>query len=428
MAENLKALLNGATGITDDSRKVQKGFVFVAVKGLTVDGHDFVLDALNNGANVVIGQKNLDSFGAKYIKVQNSREALGILASNFYKNPSQKLKVIGVTGTKGKTTTCHLIYHILTKLGKKVGLVSSISAKIGDKEIDTGFHVTNPDVLSLQKFLSEMVDVGCEYAVVEVSSHGIDQGRIAGVNFEVGVLTNIASEHLDYHKTLKEYKRVKMSFVNSANMQVISPKSTKLKVLSGDFNNVNAATAVEVCRSLGFSEQDSISTLDSFELPSGRLEEVQNDLGIKIYVDFAHTPDSLRAVLTYLKDTARGRLISVFGCAGERDKLKRPKMGKIASELSDVVILTSEDPRTERSEDIIGQIRSGMKSNPLNVYEIIDRKKAIEFALKSARKGDVVGVFGKGHEKTMNLDGIHEIPWSDQDIIRDLLKEVEKVR
>ncbi len=410
------------TGITDDSRKVSKGNLFVAIKGLKSDGHDFIPQAIAKGAKVIIGEKNFSQLQIPgeitYIQAADSREALGISASLFFGEPSEKLTVIGVTGTKGKTTTCHLIYHILTKLGKKTGLISSVTFP--------GFHVTTPDVITLNKLLKEMVDAGDEYAVIEVSSHGIAQKRIAGIKFDAGVLTNIAPEHLDYHRTFAEYEKVKLSFIKKAKIQIIGKKDTKINILPGRFNNLNAQTAVDTIEALGFDKKKAIESLNSFELPEGRLEEIKNNLGFKTYIDFAHTPESLEAVLKYLRLITPGKLIAVFGCAGERDKLKRPKMGKIASEYSDVVILTAEDPRTEKVEDIIYQIRAGISKNFKNVLEEVDREKAIEMALKMANPDDTVGLFGKGHEKSMNYDGIHEISWSDQKIVRKYLKIINK--
>lgn len=397
-----------------DSRKVKKGDIFVAIKGLTVDGHDYVDEVLKKGAKLVYGEKDIKN--PKYIRVPSPRQKLGELCSEYFKNPSSKLKVIGVTGTKGKTTTCHIIHHILTANGKKAGLISSISTQ--------GFHTTAPDIITLNKTLSDFVKKGYEYVVLEVSSHGIDQGRIAGIKFDTSVLTNIAPEHLDYHKTFKEYKRVKMLFVNSAKYKVFSPKKATLKILEGDFNNLNAETAIEVVKELGIGNKEAIAAIKTFKLPVGRLEEIKNNKGFRIFVDFAHTPDSLQAVLKYLKTITKGRLISVFGCAGERDLLKRPKMGKIGSYLSDEVVLTAEDPRTEDVNKIISQIKSGIPKEYKNVYSLPDRKKAIEFALNKAEKGDTIAFLGKGHEKSMNLDGVHELPWSDQKVIMNILKKL----
>jgi UDP-N-acetylmuramoyl-L-alanyl-D-glutamate--2,6-diaminopimelate ligase len=424
MGQNLELLLKNQTGLTDDSRKVKKGYVFVAVRGRTVDGHDFIGEAIKNGATLIVGERDLKIKGVRYLKVGDSREVLGRLSSVWYGNPSENLRVIGITGTKGKTTTVHLVYHILTNLGEKVGLISSIAAKIGDKEIDTGFHVTSPDVISLHKFLKEMVDAGCKYAVVEVSSHGIDQKRIAGVNFEVGVLTNIAPEHLDYHKTFAEYKKVKTSFINSCRFKVIAPRQTNINALPGEFNNLNAEAAVETVEKLGFNRKKAIAALDSFDLPEGRLEEIKNDKGFRIFIDFAHTPDSLEAVLRYLRTKTKRKLIAVFGCAGERDKKKRFKMGKISVNLADISVFTAEDPRTEDVNKIIDQIIAGAKkSGNKNFFRIPERGEAIFFAIqKLAERGDIVAILGKGHEKSMAYGGA-EHPWSDREMVINVLGE-----
>ena len=376
-----------------DSRKIKKGDTFVAIKGLTVDGHNYIEDAKKRGAVKIYDQGD-------------TKQILGKLASEYYKNPSSKLKIVGVTGTKGKTTTCHLIHHILTQNGKKTGLISTISVD--------GFHTTTPDVVTLNKTLAKMVNQGYEYVVLEVSSHGIDQGRIAGIKFDISVLTNIAPEHLDYHKTFKEYKRVKMMFVNSAKYRVFSPKTTDLKILKGDFNNINAETAIEVCKELGISKEESLKVLKSFKLPSGRLEEIKNNLGFRIFVDFAHTPDSLEAVLKYLRTITKGRLISVFGCAGERDPRKRSKMGRISTNLTDLSIFTAEDPRTENILKILNQMKRGAVNK--KYLSIPERGEAISYALSVAQTGDIIGVFGKGHEKSMCFEN-YEHPWSDYDFI-----------
>ncbi len=235
-------------------------------------------------------------------------------------------------------------------------------------------------------------------------------------------LTNIAPEHLDYHKTFKEYKRVKMSFIKSCKYQVITPKETNLNILPGKFNNLDIEAALGAVEKLGVSRESGIKTLKSFKLPEGRLEEVKNNLGVKIVIDFAHTPESLEATLKYLRTKTKRNLIAVFGCAGERDHYKRPKMGKIASLLSDKVVLTAEDPRSEKVEEINSQIKCGINMKIHEVCDIPDRKKAIRFAIDSAKKGDTIGIFGKGHEKSMNLDGVHEIPWSDRGTIEKILK------
>lgn len=394
-------------GITSDSRLVKKGFAFVAIKGKTVDGHNFINDAKKRGASYIYDGPD-------------GREKLGELASEFYGNPSQKLKIIGVTGTKGKTTTCHLVYHILTTLGHKTGLITSITAE--------GFHTTTPDVVSLNKDLAEMVKNKYEYTVLEVSSHGIDQKRIAGVKFDVGVLTNIAPEHLDYHKTFKEYKRVKMSFINSCKYKVIAPTDTNLDVLPGLFNNLNVEAAVKAVEFFGIKREEALNSLKTFKLPEGRLEEIKNNLGIKIIVDFAHTPDSLKAALKYLRTQTSGKLFSVFGCASERDIKKRRKMGKISGILADTSIFTVEDSRFENINHIFYQMKKDLpaQSGNKNAICIPERGEAIVYALSIAKKGDTVGIFGKGHEKSLSYKGF-EHPWSDQEAVRDYLNAHDDV-
>lgn len=407
-------------GIQFDSRKVKPGYTFVAVRGQNFDGHDFIDEAVRRGVTKIYGEKDISEawpaspvkiLSANYIRVEDSRQKLGELASEFYGNPCQKLKLIGVTGTKGKTTTCHLIHHILTKLGKKTGLITSITMG--------GYHITSPDVITFHKLLKEMVDKGYEYGVIEVSSHGIDQKRIAGAKFDVTVLTNIASEHLDYHKTLEEYKKIKIDFLNSGKIKVVSPKDTKINILPGKFNNLNAETAIEVAEKLGFKRLNAIKTLHSFKLPEGRLEEVPNKLGIKIYIDFAHTPDSLKEVLTYLKGKTKGKLISVFGCAGERDTKKRSKMGKISSEIADYSILTAEDPRHESIFDILKSMKKNVRDSGKYIC-IPERGEAIVHALSVVERGDCVAVLGKGHEKSLAYEDF-EHPWSDREAVNNYL-------
>ena len=441
MQKNLKELISpDIVGISDDSRKVKRGEIFVAIKGLTSHGHNFIPEVIRKGVKVIVGEKsskelNIPS-GISYLRVDNSREALGVLASEFYDNPSEKLKIIGVTGTKGKTTTCNLIYHILTSLGKKTGLVSSIGARIDGRKIDIGLHVTSPDVIFLQKILKEMVEARCEYAVVEVSSHGIDQERIAGVRFDVGVLTNIAPEHLDYHKTLAEYKRVKLKFIKSTKTKISSKDETDINILPGKFNNLNAQLAVDVAVALGIDKNAAMKTLYSFKLPPGRMQEIENELGINIYIDFAHTPDSLKNVLGYLRGRTKGRLIAVFGCAGDRDRAKRAQMGRIASELADIIILTAEDPRSEKPQEIIEEIAKGAEqagSFKISPYEDLpeskkvfikmpERGEAIVFALGYARQGDIVVILGKGHERSLAFGGF-EHPWSDEEAVENYLEK-----
>jgi UDP-N-acetylmuramoyl-L-alanyl-D-glutamate--2,6-diaminopimelate ligase len=454
-------------GISDDSRKAKPGEIFVAIKGFHFDAHKFIAEVIKKGVKVVVGEESPKKSWIKkatYIKVKNSRAALAFLSSAWYDYPARNLKVIGVTGTDGKTTTATLIYSILETAGKKVGLISTVSAKIGKKEYDTGFHVTNPEPLALQGFLKKMAEEGLEYAVLEVTSHGLDQERVAGINFEVGVLTNISHEHLDYHKTYTNYLKAKAKLFLNSKIAVLNkddvsfgevknllPGNVKflsysLKNLKGKikkaviskfpqrYNQENAAAAITVAKYFKVSEKDIIQAIKAFPGICGRMEEIKNQKGIKVIVDFAHTPNALKNVLSFLKEKTKGKLICVFGCAGERDFEKRPMMGEIAASLAEITVLTAEDPRTEDVNQIIDQISIGCKKvgakelspfclNDLNhlnkkhyFFRVPDRKKAIEFVIqKLAKEKDVVVICGKGHERSMCF-GKTEYPWSDQKV------------
>jgi len=463
-------------GIEFDSRKVKPGYTFVAIRGLNYDGHDFILQAIKNGATEIVGEKNIEvPEGVVYTRVKDSREALGELASKFYGNPSEKLKVIGVTGTDGKTTTASLIYWLLKNSGKKAGMVSTVSAVIGDKEIDTGLHVTSPDPVALQGFLSRMVDEGCEYAVIEVTSHGIDQKRIAGVVFDTAVLTKITNEHLDYHKTFARYRDTKLSLLKRAKNVIINKDDLSYdylrgkldesqKVISysrekeadvfaseihdtregisfylniggdvdyiqlpitGIYNISNLLAAFAVVNNYKIPLKKGLKSLQYFKLPAGRMEAIETGKDFAVIVDFAHTPDALKEILTCLKEKTRGRLICVFGCAGERDLYKRPKMGRIASKLSDIIILTAEDPRHESIFDILESMKKYVKDSS-KYFCIPERGEAIVQALSMAKKGDCVAILGKGHEKSLAYEGF-EHPWSDQEAVYDYLNSDSNV-
>ncbi len=440
-------------GITDDSRKVQKDFLFVAIKGLTSDGHKFITQAIQNGAKIVIGENDLSNEipkGIIYFRVDDSRQALSLIAAWFYGKPSKKMKMIGVTGTDGKTTTATLIYWILKTAGKKVGLISTVSAKIGNKDYDTGFHVTNPESIELQKFLAQMVKSDLKYCVLEVTSHGLDQGRVYGISFDISVLTNITHEHLDYHKTFNNYIKAKAKLLNTSKVSVINKqylqkidkylKNTKKitfqkSTLIGEikktvearfpeeYNVLNSTGAILVSKKLGVDKPDIIRAIKTFPGVSGRMTEIKNEKGLRVIIDFAHTPNALKNVLEVLKSQklANNKLICVFGCAGERDTKKRPMMAEISTTIADISIFTAEDPRHEKVKDIISQMAKGVVNKKAKVYKVEDRKKAIKFAIEEvAQNGDIVIVCGKGHEKSMNFNGL-ERKWSDQEVANKLL-------
>ena len=438
------------SAVTPDSRRVKKNSLFVAVKGLNVDSHEFIDQVIEKGAAVVVGEVKpaADWLGKiTYVKVANSRKVLGCLAANWFGNPSRKLAVIGVTGTDGKTTTCNFIYSILNFSGHKTGLVTSINAKIGDKSLDTGFHVTNPEQLELQKILKLMVDAGCEFAAIEVTSHGLDQERVAGVGFKAGLITNVTHEHLDYHKTYDSYLLTKAKLMTISDFVVLNKDDgsyRKLKKMApadhlifsihdnfldkktnehlaqlfpGNYNVMNALGAAVLCRKFSILDENINSGLRAIRKIPGRCEKVGNTRGIKLIVDFAHTPNGLKSVLAVLKASSQGKLVCVFGCAGERDLLKRPLMGEISSKLADVTVLTAEDPRYEDVDRIIAQIKKGVNAKS-KVICIPERGEAVWYAInKVAKLGDTVVICGKGHEKSMAYKGI-EYPWSDRKAVK----------
>lgn len=388
------------------------------------------------------------------------------IANLACQNPGKKLFVIGVTGTDGKTTTASLIYHILNSAGKKTGLITTIGGEINGKSFDTGFHTTTPSSFALQKLLKLAVKENVEYLVLEVTSHALDQNRVEGINFKIAVLTNITHEHLDYHKTYENYIKAKSKLFRNSDLAIINAddssyakikpylnngkvftysldsKNSDLNIKSSafvfpsgyEFNLENFLAAVSVAKALKINNDIIQKSLLSFKLPEGR-QEVVYDGEFKAIIDFAHTPNSFENILPEMKKEAGGRLIHVFGSAGKRDKSKRPFMGSASSKYSDIIILTAEDPRGEKIDKINSQIKTGIKNgfsfaaNDLYedaggkriCFEVPDRGKAIEFALKIAQKGDVVVVTGKGHEKSMNL-GNGEISWSDHKAVEKALR------
>ncbi|MBU0998569.1 UDP-N-acetylmuramoyl-L-alanyl-D-glutamate--2,6-diaminopimelate ligase [Patescibacteria group bacterium] len=479
-------------GITDNSNKVKKGFLFVGLKGQHFDSHKKIEEVIKKGAVCIVGQiKPQEKWykNSTYIQVKDSRKILSTICSNWFGNPSTKLKVIGITGTDGKTTTSSMIYSILHAAGKKVGLVTSVAAKINGKDYDIGFHVTNPEAYQLQELLSKMVKNNCEYVVLEVTSHGIKQKRIFGINFDIAVLTNITPEHLDYHKTFKDYKNTKINFLlssknivtnftdksfrdikkNIKSQKLISygleekadlyatniketkegitfilhEASTKMQInpsFFGIYNVYNCLAAIAVSRQLNISDQTISQAIREFRLPEGRLEKINVKEDFDVFVDFAHTPNALEETLKILKGRTKGKLIVVFGCAGERDKTKRIKMGQIATKYSDFSIFTAEDPRSENVYKILSKQREGAMKNEVDEIKfgldfdkhifnsrskyfavVPERHEAIAFALlKIAKKKDIVVVLGKGHEKSMAYKNV-EHPWSDQEIILKIL-------
>lgn len=373
-----------------------------------------------------------------------------VLANIVYGSPTKRLKVIGVTGTDGKTTTTNMIYQILKAAGKKVSMVSTINAVIADKPYDTGFHVTSPDPFLVQKFAKKAKMSGDEYLILEVTSHALDQYRFWGIKFDIGVITNVTHEHLDYHKTFENYLNTKLKLLKDVKFAIVNyslkdkvkrqmltfgldegdfnQKDNKLELkMFGDYNIENALAALAVAYCLDIKKEVAQKALENFGGIKGRMNEIKNNKGIRIFIDFGHTPNGLEKALIALRTQTRsGRLISLIGAEGFRDVGKRAMMGEIAMKLSDIVIVTAVDPRgqieTINSQIVAGIEKAGGKDK-INYFVINDRKEAIDFAINSlARREDCIGIFGKGHETSMNLDGKKEIAWSDFEAVAKALK------
>lgn len=396
---------------------------------------------------------------------------VAILANIYYGFPSRKLKVIGVTGTDGKTTTTHLIYHILKSAGKKTSMISTVYAQIGEKQYDTGFHVTTPSAVMVQKLIFEAHRAGSEYFVLESTSHRLEQNQLWGINFEIGVLTNITHEHLDYHGTYDEYVKAKLKLLLNSKVAVVNEDDESYKILSQklparnasqsdvggkvknpsfakaskgwqkynsklkileklpeltDFNRYNYAAAYTVCRELKINDSMILKAMKTFQLPEGRWELVYNK-DFKIMIDFAHTPNALLRLLPEIRKKhlkGSGKLIHVFGAAGLRDSSKRYVMGKVSATYSDVIILTEEDYRTEDLYKICEQIGKGIKFVGKSYTIIEKRGDAIEKAIKMSRTGDVIVLTGKAHEKSL-CRGTKEYPWNEKDEVNKLVKSLK---
>lgn len=366
--------------------------------------------------------------------------AQALLSAIYFGFPAKKLTVIGVTGTDGKTTTVSMIYHILRLAGEKVSMISSVNAQIAGKSLDTGLHVSTPSPWQVQKFLRIAADAKNQYVVLEATSHGLDQNRLAFVDFTIAVLTNITHEHLDYHKTYENYRNAKLKLFRRVKFSVINADDNSYnyvknhvsgKVIAysqkgkGDYNSSNAQAALEAVGVLGISRREAEKALKTFPGVKGRMEEVKLSQQFRVIVDFAHTPNGLEQALKTLRsklNVTGASLIAVFGSAGERDRLKRPLMGKVANAYADFIVLTSEDPRKEDPYDICRQIVGDIKSKKFKI--ITDRQEAINFAIKIAKANDVVAIFGKGHEKSMAY-GKKEFPWDEFEAVRKAIKKIK---
>jgi UDP-N-acetylmuramoyl-L-alanyl-D-glutamate--2,6-diaminopimelate ligase len=458
-----------------DSRKIELNDVFVAIKGSLSDGHTFIDKALELGASAIICETFPERIvnGVTYIQVKSSNEALAFLSANFYNNPSQKLRLVGVTGTNGKTTIASLLYQLFKNAGYKVGLLSTVKILVDETEYKATH--TTPDSLTINHFLNEMVETGCEFCFMEVSSHGVHQKRTEALHFEGGIFTNLSHDHLDYHNTFAEYRDVKKSFfdhlpksafaivnVDDKNGAVMV-QNTKAKKLTyalksyadyraqilenqftglllkvnnhelwtkliGSFNAYNLLAIFATAIELGLEEQEALRLVSALESVSGRFQYIVSESKITAIVDYAHTPDALENVLKTIENirTRNEQLITVVGCGGDRDKTKRPIMAKIASELSDKAIFTSDNPRTENPETIIEEMEKGVEpQNFKKTLSIIDRKQAIKTACQLANSGDIILIAGKGHETYQEINGVRH-DFDDMKIVTELLQQLNK--
>ena len=460
--------------IVSDSRKVRKDTLFVAVRGTVTDGHDFIEKAVESGAVAIICETLPAQLRQEvtYIKVTDASHALGLLSCNFYDNPSEKLKLVGITGTNGKTTTVTLLFNLFTAMGYHCGLLSTVQNKIKNTVIPATH--TTPDPISLNELLAKMVEEGCEYAFMEVSSHAVVQNRIAGLKFTGAVFTNITHDHLDYHKTFDEYIRAKKRFfdqlpsdafalVNRDDRNgIIMMQNTKATRYTYSINNVadfkcriienhlgglllnldnqevwvrligtfNAYNTLAVYATAVLLKKDKnhiLTTLSSLNSVEGRFQYIRSTTGVIGIVDYAHTPDALKNVLETIKDIRTGNetVITVVGCGGDRDAAKRPVMAAIACEYSNKVVLTSDNPRTEDPETILDQMQKGINPNDARkTLRITDRKEAIRTALSFCQPGDIVLIAGKGHEKYQDINGVKH-HFDDMEVLRETIKNLE---
>ncbi|MFL9838925.1 UDP-N-acetylmuramoyl-L-alanyl-D-glutamate--2,6-diaminopimelate ligase [Flavobacterium sp. ST-75] len=479
-----KASLEAVKGSTDitvnkvefDSRQIGKGDVFVAINGTVSNGHDYIDKAISLGAKAIVCEEFPDELSENitYVLVKNSHKALAFMAANYYGNPSNNLKLVGITGTNGKTTIATLLYQLFKKAGYKVGLLSTVKILVGDKEYKATH--TTPDSLTINRYLSEMQQEGVEYCFMEVSSHGIHQKRTEGLHFAGGIFTNLSHDHLDYHKSFSEYRDVKKSFfdklpksafaltnIDDKNGLVMLQNTVAKKLtyalktyadyraqilesqfsglllkindqevwvkLIGAFNAYNLLAIYAAAINLGLEDMEVLRLMSELESVSGRFQFiVSGPSQITAIVDYAHTPDALDNVLKTIEDirTRNEQLITIVGCGGDRDKTKRPVMAHIASSKSDIAIFTSDNPRSEDPIDIIEDMEKGVEpQNYKKTLSVVERKQAIKIACQLAKPNDIILIAGKGHETYQEIKGVRH-DFDDMQIVKEILKELNK--
>ena len=461
------------SGIAYDSRRVQQGNIFVCISGFKEDGHSFIQSAMEKGASVLVVEKDVDvPETITVIKVENSRVALAPMSANYFEKPSKKITLIGVTGTNGKTSTTYIIKSILDIIGKKVGIIGTIENRIGDIVIPT--ERTTPESFEVQKLFDEMRSQGVDDVVMEVSSHALDLNRVDLCDFDVAVFTNLTQDHLDYHITMENYKKAKAKLfentkkcviniddpwgefmINSSKDTVITfaiekeadLKAENIKIIAegvnftlkykekaypvklnipGKFSIYNALGAIGACVFLGIPMEDIIKGIEVMEGIRGRFQVIKGQKGINAVVDYAHTPDGLENILNTAKEFTKGRIITVFGCGGDRDKTKRPVMGEVAGRLSHFCIITSDNPRSEEPEAILKDVEVGMVKTSCPYEKIVDRREAIFKAVEIATINDLIIIAGKGHE-TYQIFPHGTIHFDDAEVIAEAMEEGEKV-
>ena len=459
------------TGINIDSRKIAAGHLFVAMKGTQVDGHQFIGKAIGQGAVAVLCEDlPADTSDATYIQVASTEDAVGKVATLFYGDPSSKMKLVGVTGTNGKTTIATLLYNLFRKLGYRCGLLSTVCNYIEDEAVPASH--TTPDPIELNQLLARMVDAGCQYAFMECSSHAIHQKRIGGLKFAGGIFTNLTRDHMDYHKTVENYRNAKKAFFDALpksafaitnaddknGMVMVQNTKATVKTYStrtmadfrarllechfegmyldidghevgvqfiGKFNVSNLLAVYGTALMLGQKAEDVLLVMSTLKSVSGRLEPIRSPEGFTAIVDYAHTPDALENVLKAIHEVlnGKGRVITVCGAGGNRDKGKRPLMAQEAVKQSDRVIITSDNPRFEDPQDIINDMLSGLdKQQMKKVVAITDRREAIRTACMMAEKGDVILIAGKGHEDYQEIKGVKH-HFDDREVVRDIFAQ-----
>ncbi len=468
-------------GIKNDSRQVSQGDIFVAVKGGSVDGHQYVSSAIGQGAVAIVGTEEISETGVPYIRVEDSREALAWLAAAYYDHPARSLRVIGVTGTDGKTTTCNLLFNILKAAGLKTGLISTVNAVIMDKEIDTGFHVTTPEAMDVQRYLRMMLDAGITHVVLETTSHGLIQHRVTGCEYDIAVVTNITHEHLDFHGSYEGYLGAKARLFEMLQATPVKPiGNLRFSVLNADDPSylplrekagsnfvsystrgkgmLNAEDIHYAPQSLHFTARSQDQSFDvgapfpgefnvsnclaaigasvfGLKVPPeaavrgiaqtqgvpGRMQRIEMGQDFAAVVDFAHTPNALHVALEALRKMTTGRLIAVFGSAGLRDREKRGMMAQVGIQFADLSIFTAEDPRTESLDGILEEMANAARRaggvEGEVFHRVPDRGEAIQMGVDLAQPGDLVASFGKGHEQSMCFGSV-EYPWDDRIAMR----------